>query len=249
MAAAGIGDRGVSVLRERIDDAHLGIDQRVGGVDDAQRHLAARNEHHGAADIVGTHQAILNLVPDAERDQRGARITPHGNGVGVARSQAPLAERSREVEPRRDLELDPAVGRRDQHQPVAHQVAACGLVDEIAGLQVVHPLLVGRDEHVGLAAGFDLARQHRAGGERQSSRYARGFLPESATTRRAHWSATRPRIPAAGLLVRSPTRRAEAQHSSTSRARNNVVMDLHPLNWFVPALYTAVYYEVAWRLS
>ena len=103
------------------------IDQRIRGVDDAQRHLAACHEHHRAAHIVGAHQAVLDLIPDAERDECGARVAAHGDSIGIAGGQASAAERGRELEARRDLEFDLAVGRRDQYQPVADQIATRGL--------------------------------------------------------------------------------------------------------------------------
>src|SRR5689334_1415405 len=37
--------------RKGVDDAHAGIDQGIGQVDDAQGRLAARHEHHGVADV------------------------------------------------------------------------------------------------------------------------------------------------------------------------------------------------------
>ena len=160
----------MSVGGEGIDDSHLRIDQCVRGVDDAQRHLAACHEHHRAAHIVGAHQAVLDLIPDAERDERGARVAAHGDRVGIAGGQASATERADQREARRDLEFDLAVGGCDQYQPVADQIATRWLVDEPARLQVVHPFLIGGDEHIRLAAGFDLARQHRARGERQLDR-------------------------------------------------------------------------------
>jgi len=63
-------------------------------------------------------------------------------------------------------DFDFAVGWRDQYQPVTDQVATRGFFDEPARLQVVHPFLIGGNEHVCLAARFDLARQHRACRER-----------------------------------------------------------------------------------
>ena len=163
--------------REGIDDAHLCVHQRVGGIDDPQRHFATRHEHHGAAHIVGAHQAILDLVPDSERSERRARVAAHRHRIRIAGGESSATERGREREAGRDLEFDLAVGGRDQHQPVAGEIAARRLLDQTALLQVVHPLLVGGDEDVGFAAGFHLAREHRAGGERQFHGHAGGSGP------------------------------------------------------------------------
>ena len=82
----------MAVLGEGIDDAYVGIDQRIGGVDDAERHLSPRDEHHGAAHVVGTYQPVLDLVPGTQGDESGARVPPGGDRVRVAGREPPFAE-------------------------------------------------------------------------------------------------------------------------------------------------------------
>jgi hypothetical protein len=66
---------------------------------------------------------------------------------------------------RLDLQLDGAVARRDQHQAIAENVAPRRRLNQIAFLQIVHPIDIGREEHVGRRAAFDLPRKSRARGE------------------------------------------------------------------------------------
>ena len=37
-------------------------------------------------------QAVLDLIPEAERGERGARIAAHGDSIGIAGGQAPATE-------------------------------------------------------------------------------------------------------------------------------------------------------------
>src|SRR5690606_4954786 len=58
-----------------------------------------------------------------------------------------------------DLERRGAVFRCDQHQGVAEQVLARGVVDQLALCAPIHPLEVGRDEDIrGAPASICLAR-------------------------------------------------------------------------------------------
>ena len=68
--------------------------------------------------------------------------------------------------------------RRDQHQPVAEQVDAGVVLDELLLLQIIHPVEIGRGEHVGRRALLDLLGQRRACGEARH-RLDAGGLGES----------------------------------------------------------------------
>ena len=57
-----------------------------------------------------------------------------------------------------------AVRGTDEHQPVAQHIAAGAGVDEIPGLQIVHPVRIGGHEDIRRGPGLDLSRQRRAGG-------------------------------------------------------------------------------------
>ena len=59
---------------------------------------------------------------------------------------------------------DLGILRRDQHQPVAEQVDARVVLDELLLRAVVHPFEIGGDEHVGRRALLDLLRQRGACG-------------------------------------------------------------------------------------
>jgi len=54
-----------------------------------------------------------------------------------------------------------AVGRRDQNEPIAEQVAPRRRLDQMPLFQVIHPVEIGRYENVGRRAAFDLLGQHR----------------------------------------------------------------------------------------
>ena len=117
-----------------------------------------------------------DLVPDAERHERRARISAHGHGVGIARGES-AARRARRPDrsPGAILSSSLLSAGAISTSRLPTRLRRVGLVDEIARLQIVHPFLVGGDEDVGLAAGLDLAREHRARGERQLHRYAGVF--------------------------------------------------------------------------
>ena len=57
-----------------------------------------------------------------------------------------------------------AASGRDQHQGIAEQVEAAGIIDPAAFLQPVHPGLVGADEDIGGCAVINLLGKLRAGG-------------------------------------------------------------------------------------
>ncbi len=71
----------------------------------------------------------------------------------------PGAERRSQWKIPGDLQFDLAIDRRNQHQGVAHHIVPRGSLDQLAALQIVHPLGIRREKHVGTGAGFDLARQ------------------------------------------------------------------------------------------
>jgi hypothetical protein len=50
----------------------------------------------------------------------------------------------------------------DQHQVITNEIGVCTLVDQVPLGQLIHPNLVGREEHVSRDAILDLLCQHRA---------------------------------------------------------------------------------------
>ncbi len=157
--------------RHRIDDglvvfrrnprqhAHFRFGLGVGGVDDAQRRLAAGDVGQGGAHVVGFGEAVLHFAPQAQGLQRLPGIAPGRNAGGLREGEAAVraqrgpkfagAQRHRRRRRR----------RRHQHQAVARQQAPRRGIDQAAFLQMVHPCQIGGDEHVGRGTLFDLPRQ------------------------------------------------------------------------------------------
>jgi hypothetical protein len=67
--------------------------------------------------------------------------------------------------------------RGDQHQPVGEKVEPGFGVDQVPFGDVVHPGLIGRDEHVGFGALLDLLGQRRRGGIRDHNLIAAFLAP------------------------------------------------------------------------
>ena len=62
-----------------------------------------------------------------------------------------------------DVRADIGILRRDQDEPVPEQVRARVGLDQSLLLAVIHPIEIGRDEHVGRRALLDLLDQRVAG--------------------------------------------------------------------------------------
>jgi hypothetical protein len=188
LAGADAGDRiddgRVGLGGEGREHANVRLGACVAGVDHAQRRLAARDQHQRRAHVLGLGDLGLQLPPYAQRFERGARVLAGRHARGQRQGQTAVAEQRAQVDAgfqRQRLRL--AGLGCDQHQAVAEQVAAAGLVDPLALLQVIHPVQVGGHEHVGRRALLDLPRQRRAGGVGDAQRLAglalvdhRGFV-------------------------------------------------------------------------
>ena len=83
----------------------------------------------------------------------------------VAGRDAAVARELGEIEALADGHVaDLGILRRDQHQPVAEQIDARAVLDQLLLRAIVHPFEIGGGEHVGRRALLDLLRQRRARG-------------------------------------------------------------------------------------
>ena len=158
------------------DHAHARLGLRVGGVDDTQRRLAARHQHQRRAHAFRLRQARGQAIPLSERFQRGAAVLAGRDRRRLGDGQAALTERGGDGAGPGQVDLAGAGLRRDQHQPVAQQVAAAAGIDPVTLLQVIHPLQVGGSEYLCRRALFDLPRQRRTCRVGHAHRRAGGVL-------------------------------------------------------------------------
>ena len=152
----------MAVGRKGADDPDRGFGGRIGLVDDAERRFAARHQQERGADILRRGDTAGDLGPHAERAQRRLRVAPGRHGARIGHREMPVAEQRGERKTGGDRHPRRAVRRRDQHQAVAEQVDAGFRIDQLALLQIVHPILVSRDEQLGRRAILDLLGQGRA---------------------------------------------------------------------------------------
>jgi len=146
--------------RKHIDLAHALVDQCIGFVHDAQRRFSAGNECQRTADILGPDQPVLNVLPDAERNQRAAGVPAGRYRVRISGGKSSSAQGCQQPEVRCDPESDGAVGRCNQYQPVSQQVPSGRRIDEVPCLQIVHPLLVSTDEDVSPRTVLELSGEY-----------------------------------------------------------------------------------------
>jgi len=108
-------------------------------------------------------KAILDLIPDAERFQRSPGISSRRDVLGVTHGQPALrSERARERHAALDACTRAGGARRDQHQPVAEQIAARACLEPATSLEIIHPCGVGGNEYRCRRAAVDLPRERRA---------------------------------------------------------------------------------------
>src|SRR5215469_8499420 len=74
----------------------------------------------------------------------------------------PALQKRSQVETRLDFDLEVSIGRSNQDELVAEQVAPGCWLDQMPLLQVIHPVEVGGYEDIGWRTGFDLLGQRRA---------------------------------------------------------------------------------------
>src|ERR1700761_3688845 len=74
-----ISDRRMAVLRKHADPPPLAVDHRIGDIDDAERRFASVYEGKRRAHAIRTHQARLDILPNAEVAEGLAGIAPHWN--------------------------------------------------------------------------------------------------------------------------------------------------------------------------
>ncbi len=163
--------------REGVDDPDPRIELRVGLVDDAERHLAARDEHQCAANVLGADEPVGDLLPHSERDECVVRVAADRHRARIAGRESFGAERGANCKVRLYLESELALGGCDQNEAIAQDVAAGRRLHEVALGEVVHPVGVGGEKCVGRRACFDLSRE--GGARREGKLHGRtGFAGE-----------------------------------------------------------------------
>ena len=172
----GINDRRVRVLGKPGDDAHFLLGKGVGLIDDPQRRFAARDEVERRAHIVSARDLALHAAPHTEFFQCGFAVFSGRHAVGIGHRQFAVTQQLRQRKAGLDLDLHFAVGGRYQHQAVAQQVRAGPRLDQLALLDVIHPVEIGGNENIRGRAVLDLLRQRRAGGIRHHHLLAIGAL-------------------------------------------------------------------------
>ena len=159
------------VRGERVHHAHALIGKSVARINDAERSLTSGYIEQRDADVFRTRQAGGDLVSDAELRERRARVAASGDRIWIAGCQPAFSESRRERKVRRNVELDLALRWSDQHEAITQDVLAARRLDEVAALQVVHPIRVCREKDIRRGAGFDLPREHRTRIKRRLYRY------------------------------------------------------------------------------
>ncbi len=159
-----IEDRLMRVGGKRPQRPHLRLGDRIRRIDDAVRRFSRRHQRQRRAHIFGPRQLSFHRRPHAQRRQRRLGVFPGRHGVGVGERQPALAQRARQVEPRRDRQRRRTVGRNDQIERIRQQVHARIGRDQRFFAQIVHPVLIGRNEQLRWRALLDLLGQRvRAG--------------------------------------------------------------------------------------
>ena len=165
------------ILRESADDLDVGVGSSVRLVDDAGRRLAARHQQQRRAHVLGLCDPARHAAPDPEFLQGCLAVLAGGNGIDIGHRQAAVTQQLGQVEARLDLDRRRLVLGRDQHDAVAEQVGARLHFDQVFLRDIVHPVEVGRDEHLRRRALLDLLGQRGAGGVRNRRLPAGLLLP------------------------------------------------------------------------
>jgi hypothetical protein len=139
--------------------------QGIGCIDHAERRLAARHQRQGRAHILGPGEPSCHLRPGAQPHQRRFRIAPGRHAVGIGHGQPARSQRRSQRHARAHGEAQPARRGGDQHQAVGEEICPRLEADQPPLGEVVHPLLVGRNEQVRRGPGFHLPGEGGTGGE------------------------------------------------------------------------------------
>ena len=91
----GIDDGRMRACRKRLDDAYLRLRGGVGGIDDAERRLAARDQDQRGANVLACAPPCLRPRPRRRAMQRGLRVLARGHTVRVGQRES-LAIRARQ---------------------------------------------------------------------------------------------------------------------------------------------------------
>ena len=164
------------ILGEGRHDPDVGLGRGVGAVDDAERRLAARHQQERRAHVLGLGHVVLHVVPGAELLERGLAVFAGRHGIDVGHREPAADQRLGKIGALdRDARGLGVLGR-DQHDLVAEQVEAGVGLDQVLAREVVHPVEVGGDEHVGRRALLDLLGERGARGIGDLGRGLAGVL-------------------------------------------------------------------------
>ena len=153
---------GWRALGEGRHDLHVGLGGGVGAVDDAERRLAAADQQERRAHVLGLRHVVLHVGPGAQLLERRLAVLAGRHGIDVGHRELAAGQRLGEVGAL-DLEAgELGILGRDQDDLVAQEIEAAVGLDQVLARDVVHPVEVGGDEHVGRRALLDLLGQRRA---------------------------------------------------------------------------------------
>jgi hypothetical protein len=101
-------------------------------------------------------------IPEPESFERLSRVFPGGHARCFRDGEAAAAERRKHAVPVGRIDrFQRRCRRRDQYQRIAHEYEARRRFDQLAILQVIHPLVVGGNEDVRRRTLLDLFRERR----------------------------------------------------------------------------------------
>jgi hypothetical protein len=144
---------------KRVNHAYAPVYERIARIDNAKWRLATCHVPHRGADVFRTREPPGHAVPHAERRQCAARVAAGRDRIRICGRKTALTERRCQCKVRRNLELDPTLSRRDQDQLISDDVPPRCTLNQVAALEVVHPLGIGREEQVRRRAGLYLVSQ------------------------------------------------------------------------------------------
>jgi hypothetical protein len=131
------------VVREGTHHPYARLGARIGGVNNAERRLAARHIGQRHAHILGGRELTRHRCPQTECRQCRFRIFAGGHGLRIGQRQAAAMQRAKEIEVRCDGKLELRVRGCDQHEMIAEQVFSRSRGQQTALIQVVHPFRIG----------------------------------------------------------------------------------------------------------
>ena len=131
--------------------SHFRAANHVRGIDDSRLRFFPVNVSQGLANVAAFDNSILKPIPDSGMSERFPRI--HAGGNLRARQGQARNLRPRQIVQR--LNFHGALGRHDDHQPIAQQVPPS--VNQPLIGQKISPSFVGGKKQVRIRSSLDLA--------------------------------------------------------------------------------------------